>query len=616
MGIIDEIKQKVDIVEIVSEYIPDLKKAGRNFKALCPFHPEKAPSFYVFPERQSWHCFGACGTGGDIFSFVMRKEGIDFGEALHLLAQKAGIPLTPKQGDESQRKADKLKGINEAAAEYYHHELLHSPKAKVARSYLAQRGVSDKIIEEFHLGFSLDDWETLREKLTERGYREDELVAAGLLVEKEQGGTYDRFRNRLMFPIRDIAGRAIGFGARALDDSLPKYLNSPQTAVFDKSSALYGIDYAKSAIRKQNLAVVVEGYMDVLAAHQYGFNNVVASLGTALAEKQVSIIKKLTKSLILALDADAAGEMATLRGIEVASHTFDQKVVPLPTSQGLVKYENLLDAEIRVMVLPSEKDPDDILKESPEKWHRLVEGAQPVVDYTFNLIVSKLDLTKLKDKSLAVDQLLPVINEIKAPVRQAHYLQKLSRLVSVDEHTLASALGRLRRPSKSRGEGNSAQPSELVPSLSSSDPLAEYCLCLLIHYPNLRSYATEISADYFENSKSRELFLAWYEAPDFDSMRQRLDLTLQEYLDILLAKSLPPMNEKEQEEDLADCAHRLKERWLKELNIKQEALILAAEAEGDNTELEELKQLGVKLGTQLHESFLHGRGGKNKGMGV
>ena len=615
MSVIDEIKQRVDIVEIASEYIPDLKKAGRNFKALCPFHPEKVSSFYIFPERQSWHCFGACGTGGDVFSFVMRKEGVDFGEALRILAQKAGVPLTPKQGSEREETAERLKGINEAAAEYYHYLLLHSPEAQEARSYLAQRGVSERMIEEFYLGFSLDSWEALRGELTKRGYQEDEMVSAGLLVEREGGGTYDRFRNRLMFPIRDIAGRVLGFGGRALDDSLPKYLNSPQTAVFDKSSTLYGIDRAKGSIRKQNLAVVVEGYMDVLAAHQYGFNNVVASLGTALTEKQVGIIKKLTKSLTLALDADAAGEMATLRGIEVASHTFDQKVVPLPTSQGLVKYENLLDAEIRVMVLPPGKDPDDIIKENPGDWERLLERALPVVDYTFNLIVSKIDLTKLKDKSLAVDQLLPVINEIKDPVRQAHYLQRLSRLVAVDEHTLASALKRM-QPSRMRGKGNIKPPSVLVPSLSPGDPLAEYCLSLLIRSPKLQSYATELSADYFEHSESRELFLTWNETPDIDSMRQRLDAVLQEYLDMLLTKPLPPMSEEEEGKALVDCAYRLKMRWLRELKVKEKALISDAQAEGIDSELEELQQSGIMLNTQLRDGFLHRRDRKNKGRGI
>ncbi len=602
MGIIDEVKQRVDIVEVVSDYFP-LQKAGRNFKALCPFHPEKVPSFYVFPERQSWHCFGACGTGGDVFSFLMRKEGVDFGEALRILAQRAGVPLTSKQPDERQREIEKLKEINEAAAEYYHYLLLHSLAGERTRNYLAQRGVSSKTIEDFQLGFSLDSWEALREQLTRRGYQEDELVAAGLLVEKEQGKTYDCFRNRLMFPIRDIAGRVLGFGARTLDDSLPKYLNSPQTAIFDKSGTLYGIDRAKSAIRKQNLAVVVEGYMDVIIAHQYGFSNVVASLGTALTEKQVGIIKKLTRNLTLALDADTAGEIATLRGIEIAKSTFDQKVVPLPNSEGLVKYENILDAEIRVMVLPPGKDPDDIIKESPKEWGRLLEEASPVVDYTFDFIASKLDLSRLKDKSLAADQLLPLIAEIKHPVRQAHYLQKLARLVAVDEHTLASALKRIRL-SKRKWGGDVSQPSSLVPSLSPSDPLAEYCLSLLARYPELRSYATELSADYFGHSEHRELFLAWCNTSDLDAMRRELDLILQDYLDALLAKPLPSMSEEERERALVDCIHRLKEQWLRELKAKEEILFSGVEAEGNTIELEELQRLGVELNTQLREIFL------------
>jgi DNA primase len=556
----------------------------------------------------------------------MKKEGVDFGEALRILAQKAGVSLTTKQDEESKGESERLKEMNEAAAEYYHYLLLHSSAGEVARSYLAQRGISDKTIEEFQLGFSPDSWEALREQLMKKGYPEKELVAAGLLVEKESSpgkdsrGTYDRFRNRLMFPIRDIAGRVLGFGARTLDDSLPKYLNSPQTLIFDKSSSLYGIEKAKSAIRKQNMAVVVEGYMDVIVAHQYGFNNVVASLGTALTERQVGIIKKLTKTLTLALDADAAGEIATLRGIEVASHTFDQKMVPLPTSEGLIKYENLLDAEIRVMVLPPGKDPDDIIKESPEEWERLLKEAPPVVDYTFDLIVSKLDLTKLKDKSLAVDQLLPLIAGIKHPVRQAHYLQKLARLVAIDEQNLALALSRLKRPAKLKGEvdktlrgetvqlesfqGKDSRPSTLIPLLSSTDPLAEYCLSLLLHYPQLRSHTTELSADFFPHSEDREIFLAWRSATDLDSMRQELDATLKEHLDALLSKALPPLNEEEQEQALRECVYRLQERWLKDLKAKEERLISDAQAEGGTAELEEIQQLALKLNTQLREVFL------------
>ena len=236
MGVIDEVKQRLDIVEVIGEYVP-LTKAGRTFRALCPFHSEKNPSFYVYPERQSWHCFGACNTGGDVFSFVMKKQGVDFGEALRLLAERTGITIPSRLEPEAGKgEREKLYQVNAAAAQYFHNLLLNSPDGKKARDYLAGRGLSSKSITEFQLGFSPNSWEALRQYLVEKGYAESELVTAGLLIEEEAGGTHDRFRNKLMFPIFDIRGRVTGFGARVLDDSLPKYLNSPQTPVFDKSS--------------------------------------------------------------------------------------------------------------------------------------------------------------------------------------------------------------------------------------------------------------------------------------------------------------------------------------------------------------------------------------------
>ncbi|MFC1999296.1 DNA primase [Chloroflexota bacterium] len=607
VGAIDEIKQRLDIVEVVSGYLPGLAKAGRNFKAPCPFHVEKVPSFYVFPERQSWHCFGACATGGDVFSFIMRKEGVDFGEALRILARKAGVSLAPPQRSEDQKQEDRLKEINEAASEYYHGLLLQSREGERARDYLEKRGVTQKTIEDFRLGFSPDSWEASRNELARKSYRENELLAAGLLVAKEQGRAYDRFRNRLMFPIRGMDGRVSGFGARALDDSLPKYLNSPQTPVFDKSATLYGIDRARSGIRKKDSAVVVEGYMDAIVAHQYGFDNVVASLGTALTEKQVNFIKRLTKNLTLALDADAAGEMATLRGIEVASHTFDSKVVPLPTPSGLVRYESILDAEIRVVVLPQGKDPDDVIRESTEAWERMLSKAVPVVEYTFDVVASRLDLTKVKDKSLALDQLLPLVAEIKRPVMQAHYLQKLSRLVGVDEQELAATLSKTRRPLKSTQRGERASPSSLIPSLLPNDPLAEYCLSLLLRYPDLRANAADLSEELFPHSESRQLYITWRDTDDIDAMYESIDTSLHDYLAMVVGRSVPEIDEREQEDALDDCVRRLRKRWLQDLQTKEEALASNAQAEGNAAELEELKQSGEKINAQLLEVLLQER---------
>jgi DNA primase len=602
MDTVDEIKQRLDIVEVLSSYVPDLKKSGRNFKAVCPFHSEKTPSFFVFPERQSWHCFGACGTGGDMFAFVMRKEGVDFKEALNILAERAGVAVVQRKLDEGKSEADRLKEINEAAAEYYHNLLFRSAGGQSTREYLIRRGVSEKTMRQFLIGYSQDSWDSLRQELMKRGYHENELTAAGLLVSKEkEAGTYDRFRNRLMFPIRDMAGRVVGFGARALDDSLPKYLNSPQTLIFDKSSSLYGIDFAKPAIRKENLAVVVEGYMDVIVAHQHGFTNVVASLGTALTEKHVGIVKKLSNRLVLALDADAAGEMATLRGIEVASHTFDQKVVPMPTSAGLVKYEEQLDAEISVMVLPEGKDPDDVIRESPHEWEQLLEQAAPVIDYTFDLVVSKLDTTKARDKSQAADQLLPLIAEIKHPVRQAHYLQRLSRAVTVDEQTLAAALGQYKqnKPGSRREAAKSPPASKIVSHLSSGDSLAEYCLYLLFTYPDLRSHASDLRVDHFLNTEDRELLVAWQKTTDLDSLRQELDFSLQEHLNALMSKAMPPLQGEAQERALRECVNRLRVRWLKDLEARGRILISELEATGNLAGLQELQKPAVRADAEL-----------------
>jgi DNA primase len=306
MSVIDEVKQRLDIVEVIGAYVP-LAKAGRNFRAKCPFHSEKNPSFYVYPERQSWHCFGACSTGGDVFSFVMKKENIDFGETLRLLAARVGVTVPDRREPEAGKdEREKLYQANAAAAQYFHNLLLNSPAAKKARSYLENRGIQVETTRNFQLGYSQNSWEGLKKYLKEQGYTEPELATAGLTIEGESGGTHDRFRNKLMFPIFDSQGRVTGFGARVLDDSLPKYINSPQTPVFDKSGTLYGINLATTAIRHGDTAIIVEGYLDVITAHQNGFSNCVASMGTAITEKQVSTLKKLTRNLVLALDADSA----------------------------------------------------------------------------------------------------------------------------------------------------------------------------------------------------------------------------------------------------------------------------------------------------------------------
>jgi DNA primase len=562
----DDIKQRLDIVDVISEYL-HLEKAGRNFKAICPFHSEKTASFFVSPERQSWHCFG-CGAGGDVFSFIRRKEGVDFGEALKILAQKAGIPLVQKGGKDE--KTSKLYQINEAAASYYHHLLLNVPAAQGARLYLERRGISTKTSEDFQLGYSLDSWDGVKQHLLGKGFSLQELIASGLLVE---GGRepYDRFRGRVMFPIKDIKGHVLGFGARVLDDSLPKYINSPQTLIFDKGSTLYGLERAKDAIREQKTAVIVEGYMDVLTCHQYGMKNVVAAMGTALTEKQIPAIKGLTKNLTLALDADAAGDAATWRGIGILRQSLGRVMLPMPDYLGTTSQ---LSAEIKVISLPQGKDPDDVIRESSEEWRKLVAEALPMMDFFF-ATASKLDLTKPEAKAQAKNLLLPLIIEIEDEVERSAYLEKLSQLVGVKRRKLEEEAARLRPTAAEKVK--TGEPISFRSSVGA--PLEEYCLSLLLQYPELREKVGKLSPELFECSENQELFLIWQANPQ--DMESHLDINLYEHLSALSSRLLPPIGEKEREKALSDCIRRLEERKLRaELIFEAESALDA----GNNLE--------------------------------
>jgi DNA primase len=604
MSVIDEVRERLDIVDVVSDYVT-LQKAGRNFRALCPFHSERTPSFFVFPERQSWHCFGSCGVGGDMFSFVMKKEGIDFGEALRILAQKAGVTLVSRQKEKVEdREAERLWQANEAAAQYYHDLLLDAEAAGKARSHLERRGISRETIESFQLGFSPDSWDSLRQHLSGRGYKAGELVRAGLVIEKEDGVARDLFRNRLMIPIRNEQGRVAGFGARALDDSTPKYLNSPQTAVFDKSGILYGMDRAKGAIREQGLAIVVEGYMDVLTAHQHGVANVVASMGTSLTQKQVGVIKKLTTNLALALDADAAGDQATLRGLEVAKRAFSKSTAAMPDWLGGTAR---VQGSLRIIHLPRGKDPDEVIREDPQNWRRLVDQAVAVMDYFFEAVTSKLDLSKESERAAVADQLLPLISETADSVERELYLKKLAALVGVDERNLAGKAARLRPTQRERSKRVVSLPSAQV----LRHPLEEYCLSLLFQHPELRDRGEELSANYFEGTENRELLLAWLGFPSMELLCQSLDESLREHLESLMARALPPASNRELETALADCSRRLREQGLRRLKALEEMLILEAESEGDKSvigdQVETILQRALEPSVQLRDLFKEGK---------
>jgi len=571
----EEVKQKTDIVAVIGQSMT-LTKAGRTFKGLCPFHGEKHPSFFVYPEQQSWHCFG-CNSGGDVFSFVMKQQDIDFPEALRQLAEPAGVTITPRpEADAEGKRQERLYQTNQAAALYFHNILVNSPAGAAAHSYLAGRHILPQTIADFQLGFSLNSWEGLKQHLLARDYTESELLEAGLLVATESGTNHDRFRNRLIFPIFDIKGRVTGFGARVLDDSLPKYLNSPQTPVFDKSGTVYGINRARTAIRQQDQAVIVEGYMDVITAHQQGFDNVVATMGTAVTLRQVTTLKRLTRNLVLALDADAAGEEAMRR---------------------CVGHENTLDTEIMVTILPPGQDPDSVIRQDAASWRNLLGAAIPVIDYIIKTVTAEVNVNSAAGKSAATERLLPVIAKIKDPVRRAHYLQQLAQLLKVSDRDIEAALaGYKSAPTRTR----SVASSEIKPTAVSS-PVEEYCLALLLQHPELKAANEQPAPEYFESSENREIFIAWQQLDSPESVRESLDPNIYQYLDTLTSRQLPA---NQIESRLFDITMRLKERYLRNLETKiKEVLASAAAGGGSAAELAILEEHGTTVSNQLRQIF-------------
>jgi len=601
MSVVDEVKARLDIVDVISEYVP-LKKAGRNFKALCPFHTEKTPSFVVFPDGQNWHCFGACSTGGDVFSFVMRAENLDFSETLQLLARKAGVELRPRTDEEAaeDEHQQRLRQIVGAAAQYFHNLLLNSPAAEGAREYLVRRRIAPETTEVFQLGFALDSWDALRNYLSNKGYSLDDICAAGLIIEREGGGGYyDRFRGRLMIPIRDERGRTIGFGGRVLGDGVPKYLNSPQTAIFDKGHIFFGLDMAKQAIRREGTAVITEGYMDVLTAHQNGFKNVIASLGTALTEKQVRLLKRFTRQFRLSMDADAAGRAATLRGLDVVKGAADQQVVPVPTWRGLISYESQLDADISIIALPKGQDPDEVIRQSKGLWERLVTDAVPIVDYYFAALTSDLDMGSPKDKAKAVRRLMPIIEEIINPIERTHYLQKLARLVRVDEEVLLDQVKPRRPRAKRQGRWSSPTPPPAMQTQEPAPALEEYLLWFVMQEPWLlwavqnllvQTGIGELDTHDFENAENREIFTALSDrigqrGKTFDpgDFQVDLDETLGAKVGWLLKKeaSAPPIAANDLAQEAVYCFLRLRQRSLRRQLHDLRFVLEEAQQEGD-----------------------------------
>ncbi|MBI2936377.1 MAG: DNA primase, partial [Chloroflexi bacterium] len=482
MALLDEVKLRLVIVEVVSHYVP-LEQAGRNFKAHCPFHTERTPSFFVFPERQTWRCFGACASGGDALGFVMRAEGLGFGDALRLLAQRLGVKAP--QGATATRE-NPLYEVNGQAASFYHQYLLTGPDADHARRFLEQRGVTENSLREFRLGLSPAGWDVLKKHLLSRGFSEALMLQAGLIHRAEDGRTRDLFRGRLMFPICEPQEKVAGFGGRSLDGSEPKYLNSPKTPIFDKGRLLYGLPLASDAIRLAAEAIVVEGYIDVVIAHQEGFRNVVASMGTALTDQQVGLLRGSAPSCVLALDPDTAGQEATFHSLEASWKVFSRPSHGYGTPGGTTVYERPSSVALKIAALPPGKDPDDLIRESRTLWETVIKGSTPLLEFLFFTLPTRYDLSTPQGKLQLAERLGALVIMVESSGEQDHYLQLLEQLLGVSRRDLSEVLGLARQRLLQRGKRPHPPKVEMAvtPFIQTlGDPLESYTLALLLQYP-------------------------------------------------------------------------------------------------------------------------------------
>ena len=576
MTVVDDIKARLDILEVVGQRVP-LQRSGRSYKGNCPFHQERTPSFHVFPDRQSWRCFGACATGGDAIGFVMRSENLEFGEAIRELARRTGVQLQERRESRVDTTAYE---INEAARAYFQ-RFLASTQGADARAYMESRGLDRDAADAFQIGLAPFDGESLRGHLIREGFSAPQLAAAGVVREGDDGRQRDLFRGRLVFPIRDAEGRLAGFGGRSLDGSEPKYLNSPQSEVFDKSRILYAMDRARDDIRKSG-AVIVEGYMDAIAAHQAGFGNVVASMGTALTEPQVDAIRRMTNRVTMALDQDAAGQQATLRSLESSWRILQSRVAGQYRGTTLLQRPEI--PEIQVAEMPPGQDPDEVIRRSPAEWSRRVDEARPLLEFVISAMTANIDPDKPEGKDGVIKAVYPLITAEQDGPRQDYYLQMLALKLNVTRDFLIANYGR--PPTAYQGgqrprTGQNRQQPERTQELATAspftrlehDPLEEDCLALLIRYPELGEYAECLTPELFVRPENREIFSNYLDIaahtsdPDGDDEGNAEDapLGIREQIETLRMKSLPVMDLMKRRWAMAENAANLEHRYLKQL---------------------------------------------------
>jgi DNA primase len=619
MSLVDEVKSRSDIVQVISDYV-DLDTSSRQPKALCPFHSERSPSFVIYPESGSWRCFGSCADGGDVISFMMKKENLSFVEALENLANRAGIKVEERNNEPRKKPVTGLIQANEIASEYFLSRL-KAPIGVETLEYLKDRGIDIETAVRRGLGLAPSGMETLSGHLRTRNVQARTARDAGLITRKDDGSWRDMFTGRLTIEIRDARDRIIGYGARTLDGSEPKYLNTPQTDAFDKSSIMYGLNWAAESIRDSNEAVVVEGYMDVITAHEHGFTNVVASMGTAVTAQQLDSLSRHATSggpgtVILCLDSDAAGEAATMRALESVTAELNSG-----RRKGL---------EVKVARPDGGKDPDEAIRSDPDSWRASLTAAEPLLDY---LIVAKSKLHNLESGQGIADfanSVAPLIYNITNDYDQDRYWSTISKLAGVTEQRLKSIVDKPRSTSRkgSRsglvGFGNntrrnasfkrgsssqfmdsgrisSDQVSEVL-NTTGGDALEEHLLALVLQLDDLREHAIAMPPEFLHQSDNRALFTAWQSSSKLGGISPELGEDLTEKAHRLAEHELPPSDQARHVEEVTQCVMRLRERHSRKIKVLEKER-LEEYKELDSEEAEELLRQSLLPNENLRKAM-------------
>ena len=599
---VEEIKNRLDIVDVIGNYIK-LQKAGANYRAVCPFHSEKKPSFFVSPARQIWHCFG-CSAGGDIFKFIMQIENVEFGDALRILAQKAGVELKTER-PELRTERQRLYEICELAALFFEKQLKASKAGEEVKKYLLGRGISEESIKEWRLGYAPDTWQGLSDFLVGKGYRREEVEKAGLAIKNEEGHFYDRFRSRVMFPVFDLNSQIVGFGGRIFGPSKrpdgteeAKYVNTPNTLLYDKSRILYGLDRAKMAIRRKDGCILVEGYTDVILSHQASVENVVSTSGTALTPYQLKILKRYSGNLLTAFDMDVAGDSATKRGIDLAIN---------------------LGFNVKVITLPEEKDPADVISQNPKDWEEIVSKEKSIMDFYFETTFSRFsrkagsasggDKITVEGKKEISKILLPIIKRIPNKIEQSHWIQELSKKLDVKEEDVLEELRKTKIDGYSDIYGLEPEEIANLPPKSRKEMLEERLVTLILKSPNFIDLINDDSNNLFspETSQLFSEFRKHFSGKNFQDFQAEIknfQKKLSEPAASLvnfLAFRAEIEEEERPEEECKDCLREINLIEIKQKLDKISQEIKKAEEKKDFNKTQDLMQEFNKLAQELNK---------------